>query len=178
MSVRSGAAEAVSGPAPLRQLVEHYSHGEDVVPTRYAALIGVYAAGVAGFSLLFHRSGRRLPARIGAGDIALLGVATFKLSRLIARDKVTSFLRAPFTRYKGQGPASEVQEEPRGEGLRRGVGELATCPFCMGQWAGTALMGLYLVDAPAARTVAALLSAVTVSDALQYAETALHRTAG
>ena len=159
---------------PVRRLVEGYAHGHDVEPQRYAAFVTGYLAAVGAFAAALRRSGRRLPDGISGGDIALLGVATFKLSRLIARDKVTSFLRFPFTRYRGDAPGPEVNEEPRGEGLRRHVGELATCPFCMSQWAGTALMGLYLVDRPAGRAVASLLSAIAISDGLQYADTALH----
>ncbi len=44
-----------------------------------------------------------MPERIGPGDILLLGVATHKLGRLLAKDWVTSFLRAPFTTFKGGG---------------------------------------------------------------------------
>ena len=54
----------------------------------------------------------------------LLGVATHKLSRLIATDTATSPLRAPFTRYEGGAGVNEVSETPRGEGPRRAFGEL------------------------------------------------------
>ena len=163
---------------PVRRLAAGYAHGHDVEPQSYAAFVGGYLGAAAGYAALFRRSGRRLPTSVPAGDVALLGTATFKLSRLIARDKVTSFLRFPFTRYQGNAPGPEVNEEPRGEGLRRHVGELATCPFCVSQWAGTALMGLYLVNRPAGRAVASLLSAIALSDALQYADTALHESVG
>lgn len=155
-------------------LYDGYGGDGKVVPLRYGPLMGLYAAGVGGYGVWFHRSGRSLPTPT-AGDLALLGVATFKLSRLLARDKVTSFLRAPFTRFVGPGKGPEINEAPRGEGLRRGVGELATCPFCVSQWTGTALVALYLAHPPLGRAVAATLSAVTISDGLQYAETALQK---
>ncbi|HET9733236.1 MAG TPA: DUF1360 domain-containing protein [Acidimicrobiales bacterium] len=143
-------------------------------PSRYAPLAAAYAGAVGGYTLWFSRSGRRLPEHTPAGDLALLGVATFRLSRLISRDRVTSFLRAPFTRYEGNAPGPEVNEEPRGEGERRSVGELLSCPFCVSVWAATALTGLYLAAPTAGRAAASLLAAVTISDGLQYAETALH----
>jgi hypothetical protein len=41
----------------------------------------------------------------------LLGVATYKLSRLISSDRVTSPLRAPFVEYVEPAGASEVKEK-------------------------------------------------------------------
>ena len=79
----------------------------------------------------------RLPERPRATDVALAGVATYKISRLLAKDRVTSVLRAPFTRYEGEAGPSEVSEEPRGGGLRLALGELLVCPYCVGSgsWA-------------------------------------------
>ncbi len=54
---------------------------------------------------------RPLPERVSPGDILLLGVATHKLSRLLAKDWVTSFYRAPFTEYQGSATApAEVRD--------------------------------------------------------------------
>lgn len=50
----------------------------------------------------------RLPEGYRAGDLVLLGVATFKLSRLISKDRVTAFLRAPFTRFQEDTTAAAV----------------------------------------------------------------------
>ena len=68
----------------------------------------IFPWGVAGIVLLQWRSRRPLPTRIPAGDLALLSVATYKLSRLIAKDRITGFFRAPFTRY--QGPSDRPSE--------------------------------------------------------------------
>jgi Protein of unknown function (DUF1360) len=43
--------------------------------------------------------------------VLLHGLATQKASRLIATDKVTSFLRAPFTRYQEPAGHGELEEE-------------------------------------------------------------------
>jgi alpha-L-arabinofuranosidase len=64
----------------------------------YTALIAAFNGLAAGGLLAAHRAGR-LPERFAASDLALAGVATYRLSRLIARDRVTSGLRAPFTRF-------------------------------------------------------------------------------
>jgi len=68
------------------------------------------------------------PKRFDPIDIVLLGFATHKISRVVAKDKVTSFLRAPFTRFQEDSGQGEVSEQPRGEGLRLAIGELLVCP--------------------------------------------------
>jgi hypothetical protein len=69
-------------------------------------------------------------------DLALLGLATFKASRTIARDEVTSFLREPFV----EGEAHAGHEEPVETGdLRQAIGELVTCSRCIGTWVAAAL---------------------------------------
>ncbi len=96
--------------------------------TLMAAYGGLVVAG-------FGAAGRRTDAtRLRARDLALLGTATFKLSRLITRDHVTSVVRAPFVEYQGGAGHGEVEETPRGEGIRRAVGELLVCPYCISLW--------------------------------------------
>jgi Protein of unknown function (DUF1360) len=117
-----------------------------------------------------------LPERFSPADLMLLGVATHKYSRLIAKDRVTSFLRAPFVRYERDAGPSEVEEAPRGEGPRRAVGELLGCPYCVGLWVATGL-GLGFVAAPrVTRFVAGVGSALAVADFLHMAHAAASPT--
>ena len=144
----------------------------------HATLLAVFSSGVAGVAVAFRRSGRSLPERVPAGDLALMSVATYKLSRLISKDKITGFLRAPFTRYKGESERpSEVLEEPRGKGFQRAVGELLVCPYCLAQWVGTAFVSLYLFSPRLARLTASLFSIVSGSDVLQQAWIAVDKRA-
>ncbi len=113
-----------------------------------------------------------LPERFSPVDLALLGVATHKYSRLVAKDRVTSFLRAPFVRYEGEAGPSEVSETPRGQGPRRAVGELINCPFCVGMWIASGL-GVGFVAAPrVTRFVAGVGAALAVADFLHLAHAA------
>jgi hypothetical protein len=137
--------------------------------TSYGALMSVFAALCAGFAAWFTRSGRRLPEQVRADDLALLTVATHKLSRVIAKDRVTSVVRAPFTRYQEDGGPAEVEEEARGSGLRRAVGELIICPYCLGLWIGAALTAGLLVAPRPTRWIAAVFTILTGSDLLQLA---------
>jgi hypothetical protein len=134
----------------------------------FAALTALFNAGF-GAALVAAARRRRLPERVGAGDVLLIGTASHKLSRLIAKDKVTAFMRAPFTEYEGSGGPGELEESVRGRGLRRAIGELIACPYCLGLWAAAG-MHLGLVWAPrTTRLLASTFTAQTISDFLQIA---------
>jgi hypothetical protein len=134
----------------------------------FAALTTLFNAGF-GAALVTAGRRRRLPEKVGAGDVLLIGTASHKLSRLIAKDKVTAFVRAPFTEYEGEAGPGELQESVRGQGLRSAVGELISCPYCLGLWAAAG-MHLGLIWAPrTTRVVASTMTALTISDFLQIA---------
>jgi hypothetical protein len=147
-----------------------YARPEERPPfASYAGFSAVLGAGLAGSLVAAKRTGRELPERIGPGDVLLIGTASHKLSRLIAKDKVTSFLRAPFTEFQESGGPAELEETPRGRGLRRAVGELIACPYCLGLWASTGFH-VGLVFAPrTTRLLASTFTALTLSDFLQIA---------
>ncbi|MET8244374.1 DUF1360 domain-containing protein [Streptomyces sp. NPDC005202] len=127
----------------------------------YAALAATFTAGAALCAVAARRLGVRLPDRIPLWDVALLGGATFKASRLLSKDKVTSFLRAPFIRREAASPAGEVTDEPRGSGVRRAVGDLVSCPFCTAVGVAGALVGCCACAPRAARLLGAGPGAVT-----------------
>ena len=70
--------------------------------------------------------------RASPAGLLLLGLATQHLTRLIAKDTVTAPLRAPFTRFERPAGEGEVSERVIGTGLRHVLGELLSCPFCLG----------------------------------------------
>jgi Protein of unknown function (DUF1360) len=135
----------------------------------YAAFAAIFNAGMAGAIAAARRSGRELPDRVGAGDLLLIGAASHKLSRLVAKDKVMVFARAPFTEFHEKGGPAEVEERPRGRGLRRAVGELIGCPYCLGLWASGGFHAGLLFAPRVTRMSASVLSALTISDFLQIA---------
>src|SRR5947207_10534437 len=134
----------------------------------YASLLGFYVASVAVLTGMAMEQDR-LPKRFGLLDLALLGIATHKLSRVVAKDRITSILRAPFVNYIRSAGAGEVEEEPRGRGIQRGIGHLISCPYCMAPWCATVL-GFGLVFAPrVTRFFAGILASVATSDVLHRA---------
>lgn len=146
-----------------------YSEEEHRPLRAYAGLTAAFGTALGGSILASRRAGRELPERVGWSDVVLLGVATHKLSRLIAKDRVTSFIRAPFTVYQEPGGPGQVEERARGTGARLALGELLICPYCLAQWVSAAF-ACGLVAAPrTTRLVAALYTVETLSDFLQLA---------
>jgi Protein of unknown function (DUF1360) len=135
----------------------------------YAALTGAFLALTTAFLGWIRASGRELPERVAPGDLALITVATHKASRLIAKDRVTSAVRAPFTRFEGDAGPGEVSEKARGRGLRRAIGELIICPYCLGLWMAAAFAAGLVVAPRATRWIAAVLSVLFGADLLQIA---------
>ena len=135
----------------------------------YAAFTAVFGTTLAGALVAAKRSGRDLPERIEARDVVLIGVSSYKLSRLISKSRVTSFVRAPFTEHQESVGHGEVDEKPRGDGLRRSIGELLVCPYCIAQWI-TGGFTVGMVFAPrTTRVVATVYAAEALSDFLQVA---------
>jgi hypothetical protein len=127
-------------------------------------LTGAFASGAAGFATWTRAANRELPERIGPGDLALMTVATHKAARLLAKDRVTSTVRTPFTRFEDDAGPGRVSEAARGRGLRRAVGELIVCPYCLGPF----FAGFAVAPRPT-RWIASVLTAHFESDALHIA---------
>lgn len=146
-----------------------YTDGEDRPLGSFIGIIAAYCSTVGALALLVRTSGRRLPERFSPGDLALLTLATHKVSRLLAKAPVTSPLRAPFTRFAGTSGEAELSEEVRGTGPRKAMGELLTCPFCTSQWVATGF-AFGLVLAPrTTRLATSVFAALTGSDFLHFA---------
>ena len=158
----------------VADVAERYRHGHDRPLASYGMLDAVYGGVVAGIGVAARR--RRLP-RLSVEDIALIGVATHRLSRTIAKDAVTSPLRMPFTTYNGVSGPAELQEEVVADGIGHAVGELLTCPFCLAQWVATGFLAGMIFAPRATRLVAATFAGVAVSDFLQYAYAAAQKAA-
>jgi hypothetical protein len=149
-----------------------YAEGEERPLGSYLLIMGTFTSLFGGGLYALHRAGRDLPESVGAGDIALISLATQKLTRVIAKDKITSVLRAPFTEYEGRAGHGELSEEPRGRGLRLALGELLGCPYCLGTWV-TGAFTLGLVGAPRpTRLVATLFATQAIADGIQIAYSA------
>ncbi|PYL07451.1 MAG: hypothetical protein DME33_10325 [Verrucomicrobia bacterium] len=134
----------------------------------YAALLAFHVASVAALTGIADEQ-NRLPKKFRPLDLALLGMAAHKLSRIVAKDRITSILRAPFVTYIRSAGAGEVEEEPRGRGVQRGIGQLISCPYCVAPWCARALAFGFIFAPRAARFFAGILASVAMSDFLHRA---------
>ena len=159
----------------VRSLEDVYAPDDERPLAAFVGILAAYGTTVGGLSLLVRATGRKLPERWAAGDLAVTAVATYRVARVLAKSPVTSPLRAPFTRYIGVCGEAELEEEVRGRGWRKAIGELVSCPFCMGQWVVTGF-GFSWVFAPrATRMAASLLSAAAAADVLHYGHAVLEK---
>ncbi len=145
--------------------------GYAVTMTVYASVVGAVAAGA-------KAAGVKIPDGLTAKDVTLLALATHKLSRMLAKDPVTSPLRAPFTAYQGTSGPAELQEEVRGSGGQKAVGELITCPFCLGVWVATGFTAGMIFLPRTARVAMGTLAALAGADLLQFVHARLEQAAG
>jgi Protein of unknown function (DUF1360) len=152
-----------------------YAPGQDRPLRGYLATLGGYLGACATLVGLARLTGHRPPERPTAQDVLMMSVATHKVSRLLTKDSVTSPLRAPFARYERATGHAEVGERARGTGFAHAVGELVTCPFCLGVWVATGLSAGLVFAPRLTRMVAATFTAVAVSDMLQLAYATLQQ---
>ena len=104
-----------------------YAPAEERPPfAAYATFAAVFHAAMAGAVAAAKRSGRDLPQRVEAGDVALIGTASYQLSRLVSKKKITAFVRAPFTELEGRGGPAELERE---RAIERGMRPVDKEPF-------------------------------------------------
>jgi hypothetical protein len=156
--------------AEMKKRFREYAPDDQVPLAGYVGAMLVYV-GMLSAALVLTRKSRFEP---GGQDLALLGLGTHKLSRIVTKDFVTAPLRAPFTERRGSEGASEVHDEPRGGALRKTIGIVLTCPYCFGLWLSTGLGAALLLRPAQTRFVLRALAALTVSDFLNLSYSRLN----
>jgi hypothetical protein len=165
--IESTSARASDPGHAAREIEQHYGR-DDAALRGYAPLLGVFAATAAAATFAAWRSGQR-PAPLSPFELGCMAMATHKVSRLVAKDAVTNPLRAPL--HPVRGPGRRCRSGRAGYGYRcpQAVGELLTCPFCIGPWAAATFMVGHTFAPALTRAAVTVLSAVAVSDFLQLA---------
>jgi len=134
-------------------------HRDDRPPARpvdYAALSAGWGAALATVLLASRDKGEE---PVKPAEIVPLGIATFALSKLVAKEKVDRWVREPFVEESPDG-----ERRPKGSGLRYAVGELLTCTRCVGTWSALGMVALRVTRPREARVVSAVLGASAVND--------------
>ena len=125
----------------------------------YATLMATFCGGLAAAGVLA-RLLNRDPDEFTPLDLATLALATFKASRTIARDPVTSWIREPL-------------EEAGDGGFEQALAELVTCSRCVGTWVAAGLGSTQIVAPRFGRLLTWTLGAAGLNDFLQAAFAAL-----
>lgn len=129
----------------------------------YAAIVATFVAGLGAVSGL--AAARNRPQHpIGATDLTLLGLATFKASRTVARDRVTSFVREPFV--EGDAYDGEHERPTHETELKQALGELVTCTRCVGTWLAAGLASMQILTPRTGRLLTTVLAAGALNDFL------------
>lgn len=131
-------------------------------PRDYAALSATYGT-LLGTVVLAARDRGGEP--VLGRDLPQLGLAAFALSKLIAKEKVETWVREPFI--------DEASREPKGSGMRYAMGELLSCTRCLGAWSSLGLVALRVTRPREARMVTAVLATSALNDFLQTSFTLL-----
>jgi hypothetical protein len=127
--------------------------------TDYAALSAGWGA-LLGAVLLAARDKGDEPVR--STEVPALGLATFALAKLVAKEKVDAWVREPFVEEHPDG-----RRHPKGTGMRYVVGEMLTCTRCVGVWSALGLTALRVTRPREARVVNAVLGATAINDVAQ-----------
>jgi hypothetical protein len=154
------------GPVDALRKTEQAYGRPDRALVGYASAMGVFAATAAGAAATAWRTGRR-PPQPSWLELAMVGLATHKIARIVAKGAVTSAVRAPFTEFHGSAGEAELDEKVVGTGWRKAVGELVTCPFCLGPWVAGSLVAGSTFAPTLTRAATTVFSSVAISDFLQ-----------
>jgi hypothetical protein len=128
-------------------------------PEDYAALNAVFAALLAAV-VVAARERTRASDPITTRDLAVTGAATFALSKVIARERIGTWVREPFVE-------EEHGRRPRGTRMRHAIGELLTCTRCVGAWSALGLIALRLTSPATGRVLNDVLAVSAMNDWLQ-----------
>ena len=128
-------------------------------PVDYAALNAVWGALATGMLLTTRDDAP--PAR----ELPVFGLATFALTKALAKEKVGTWVREPVV--------DEQSHQPKGRRLRFAVGELLTCTRCLGTWSSLGLIALRIARPREGRIVASVLATAGINDWLQSGFTLL-----
>lgn len=81
--------------------------------------------------------------------LALTGLAAHRIGRMIAFERVGEPIREEFTATVPDESGADETVVARGRGVRWAIGELLSCPLCVGTWAALALsIGMMVLPGP------------------------------
>src|SRR3954464_14821748 len=132
---------------------------EETRSVDYAAINAVWVSLAAALVASSRRRASRDP--ITNKELIPLAAATFAVSKAVARERIGTWVREPFV------DEEDHHQKPKGNRLRRAVGELVTCTRCVGTWSALGVVGLRVVNPEAGRTLSVILASSAANDWMQ-----------
>jgi hypothetical protein len=128
-------------------------------PVDYAAINAIWVSIAA--ALVAGTRGRASDDPITNKELIPLAAATFAVSKAVARERIGTWVREPFVEEE------DHSQRPKGNRIRRAMGELVTCTRCVGTWSALGVVGLRVLHPEAGRTVSMILASSAANDWLQ-----------
>lgn len=113
---------------------------------------------------------------VTAFDLAVMGLAAFRLVRLLSYDKIFGFVRLWFMDAHHHPDGGVTYGKPE-RGPRRTIAELLECPWCTGIWASLVVVAFYFI-LPITRFLVVILAAAAIGSFLLNISKAIARSAG
>ena len=103
---------------------------------------------------------------ISTMELVLLSLATFRLGRLVAYDRVMEPFRKFFTETVPDPTGAGDTVNPKGEGFRQSIGQMICCPICVGTWIAALLTYLLILFPGPARVFLVMTAAIGAAELL------------
>ncbi|OCA84239.1 sporulation protein [Bacillus sp. FJAT-27225] len=97
--------------------------------------------------------------------LLIIGLASFRLTRLLVFDKIAEFIRAPFIEEVIEG--DEVYSVPRKGPIRSWIGKLLSCYWCTGVWVSAGLLASYVFLPKAGIAVIVIFAVAAISGIIE-----------
>ena len=114
--------------------------------------------------------GREMAADFSLAAVLLMGLAAFRLTRLIVFDKITEFIRAPFfneIEQENEQGEKEIYLVPKSDGLRGWIGELLSCYWCTGIWVSLFIGGLHYFGTQTGEFLIVILAVAAIASFIE-----------
>ena len=111
------------------------------------------------FALFVLTSRDRIPDRIRWSDLFAIALTSYKMSRVITKEDIAAFVRAPVT----EDPEAQ---QPKPDGMARVLGELVTCPYCIGLWISSGLSYAHVILPRETRFLTTIFGSYAITDFL------------
>lgn len=103
---------------------------------------------------------------ISTMDLVLLGLATYRLGRLVAYDRVMEPFRRFFTETLPDPTGAGDTVNPKGIGFQQSIGQLICCPICAGTWIAALLTYLVILFPGPTRVFLTMTAAIGIAELL------------